>query len=95
MGLIKGVVGKVRDLVVNALGDLLGDAVGGAPGDIPLRVPVQESLPLPLDILQFFLGHGPADHVGLPQRVAGQAPEDLNDLLLVDDAAVGVGEDRL
>src|SRR5699024_4834250 len=88
-----GVVGKVVDLVVDALGHVLGNAVGGAAGDIPLRVPVEEGGPLLLDVLHLFLGHGPAHHVRLAQGVAPQLLEDLNDLLLVDDTAVGVGQD--
>ena len=56
---------------------------------------MEEGLPLPLDVLDLLFGHGPADHVGLAQGVARQAAEDLDDLLLVDDTAVGVGQDGL
>ena len=93
MSLVEGVVGEVVDLVVDALGHILGDAVGGAAGDVPLRVPVEEGGPLLLDVLHLFLGHGPAHHVRLAQGVAPQLLEDLNDLLLIHDAAVGVGQD--
>ena len=93
MGLVKGIVCKVGDLVIDALGHRLGDAVGGAAGDIALRVPVEEGGPLPLDVLQLLFGHGPADHVGLAQGIARQLLKDLNDLLLIDDAAIGVGQD--
>ena len=93
VGLVEGVVGKVVDLVVDALGHVLGDAVGGTPGDVPLRVPVEEGGPLLLDVLHLFLGHGPAHHIRLAQGVAPQLLEDLDDLLLVDNAAVGVGQD--
>ena len=94
VGLVKGIVCKVGDLVIDALGHCLGNAVGGAAGDVSLRVPVEEGGPLPLDVLQLLFGHGPADHVGLAQGIASQLLEDLDDLLLIDDAAIGVGEDR-
>ena len=95
VGLVEGVVREVVDLVVDGLGHVLGHTVGKAAADVPGRVTLDECLPLPLDILDLFLGHGPAHHVGLPQRVARQLAEDLDDLLLIDDAAVGDGQDRL
>ena len=56
---------------------------------------MEKGLPLPLHILGLLLGHGPAHHVRLAQGIARQLLEDLDDLLLVHDAAVGAGEDRL
>ena len=56
---------------------------------------MEEGGPLPLDVLDLLFGHGPAHHIGLAQGVAAQLLEDLNDLLLVDDTAVGVGQDGL
>ena len=56
---------------------------------------MEEGLPLPLHVLGLFFGHGPADHIRLAQGVTGQLLEDLDDLLLIHDAAVGSGEDRL
>src|SRR5690606_4013804 len=38
---------------------------------------------------------GPAQDVGLPQAEAGHLGRDLHDLLLVDDNAVGVGQEGL
>ena len=42
-----------------------------------------------------FLAHGLAQDVGLPQRVARHHLRDLQHLLLVDDDAVGLLQDRL
>ena len=50
---------------------------------------MDEGLALGVDDGVLFLGHGPADHVRLAQGEAGQLLEDLDDLLLIDDAAVG------
>jgi hypothetical protein len=41
------------------------------------------------------LAHGLAQHVGLPEREAGDRLRDPHHLLLVGDDAVGVGENRL
>ncbi len=95
VGLVEGIVGKLVDLVVDGHGHVLGDAVGHAPGDPPLRVAVEEGLLLPGHVLCLLLAHGPADHICLPQGVARQLLENLHHLLLVDDAAVGDGENRL
>ena len=45
--------------------------------------------------LLLLLAHGPAQQVGLAQRVAGQLLRDRHDLFLVDDQAVGLAEDVL
>ena len=89
VGLVEGVVGKVIDLVVDGLGHVLRDAVGGAALDVPGRIAVEERAPLLLDILDLLLAHGPSHHIRLTKRIARQLLEDLDDLLLVDDAAVG------
>jgi hypothetical protein len=41
------------------------------------------------------LAHGPAQHVGAPERVAGDDLRRLHDLLLVDHHAVGLAADLL
>ena len=38
--------------------------------------------------------HGAAHHVRLAKRISGKLPENLNDLLLIENAAVGDGKDR-
>ena len=95
VGLVEGVVGEVVNFIENGLGRGLGDAAGHAAPDVPGGVAVEEGLPLPLHVLGLFFGHGPADHVGLAQGVTGQLLEDLDDLLLIHDASVGTGQDRL
>ena len=90
-----GVVGEVVDLVVDGLSRRLRDAVGHTAPDVPGGVAVEECLPLPLHILGLLLGHGPTHHVRLPQRIARQLLEDLDDLLLIDDAPIGTGQDGL
>ena len=89
VGLVEGVVGEVHNFVVNGLGHCLGDAVAHTAGDLLGRVAVDEDLPLCLNDLHFLLGNGPADIVGLSHGVAAEGAENLNDLLLIDDAAIG------
>ena len=93
VGFVEGVVGKVVDVVINLFCDVLRDAVGHAPLDVPLRVAVDERLPLLLDLLGLLLGDGTAHHVSAAQGVASQLLEDHHDLFLVDDTAVGDGQD--
>ena len=95
MGLVEGVVGEVVDLVVDVLAGLLGHAPGDTALNAPLAVAVDEGLALLLNLGLLLFGDGPAHHVGLAQGVAAQLLEDADDLLLVDDAAVGDFEDRL
>ena len=95
MGLVESVGGEVQDLVVDAVRDLRRNTVRDAAGDAPLRITGDEGLSLRVDDGVFFLAHGPADHVRLPQREARELPEDLDDLLLIYDAAVGHPEDGL
>ncbi len=93
MGFVEGVFGEVIHLVIDGLGRPLGHSVGHAAWDVPGFVAVEEGLPLLLDLLDLLLAHGPAHHVGLTQGVARQVLEDADDLLLVDDAAVGARQD--
>ena len=93
--LVEGVACKGEDLVVNFVCRPLRHAARHRAGDVPLRVAVHEGGALGRDDGLFFLRHGAADHVRLTEREPGQLPEDLDDLLLIDDAAVGHGEDRL
>ena len=95
VGLVEGVVGKVIDLVIDGLGRFLWNAVGHAALDVTGGVAVEERLPLPFHVLGLLLGHGAAHHVRLTQRVARQLLEYLDDLLLIDDTAVGARQDGL
>ena len=95
MGLVEGVVGEVENLIVNGLGNLLGDAVFDGAGDVPVRIAVDKGPAFRHDDVLLLLGNGPAHIVGLAQAEAAQPPEDFNDLLLVDDAAIGDLQNRL
>ena len=92
VGLVEGVAGEIQYLVVDAVGHRLTHPIGQGSGDVPLRVAVDEGHSLRIDDLVFLLAHGPAYHVRLAQGEARQAAEYLDDLLLVDYAAVGDGE---
>ena len=89
MRLVEGVACKVEYLVVDAVGDVLGYAALYRAVDAAACVAADECDALGVDDLVLFLGHGAAYHIRLTQREAGKAAEDLDDLLLIDDAAVG------
>ena len=54
-----------------------------------------EYLSLLLHDVRFFLAHGTADDIRSAVAVSGKGTEDLHDLFLVDDAAIGHIEDLL
>ena len=93
VGLVKGIAGKAFNLLEQRLGGGLVHAAAQAAVYLHLaalpHLAVEEHLPLPLQHVVLFLGHGPADNVGPAQGVARQIPENLHHLLLVDDAAAG------
>ena len=95
VGLVEGIGGKVEDLVVNAVGDGFRHPVCHAAGDAAGLVAMDERLPLRVDDGVLFFRHGAADHVCLAEGEARKPSEYLDDLLLIDDAAVGDGQDRL
>ena len=88
MRLVESIACKVQNLVVNLVGNALRHTVGYAAADVPLRVAVDKCLPLFFDFLFLFLGHGPANHICLPQRESRQFLENLQHLLLIHNAAV-------
>ena len=57
--------------------------------------PVDEALALRVHLGVDLLAHGAAQQVGFAERIAGQHLRDLHHLLLVDDDAVGLLQDRL
>ena len=57
--------------------------------DILRRITIDEDLALRLNDLHFLLGNGSADVVCLTHGIAAQRAENLNDLLLIDNTAIG------
>ena len=92
--LVEGVACEVQYLVIYAVGHAFADAVCDRAGDAARRVAVDEGDALGVDDLVLLFGHGAAYHIRLPKREPGQTAEYFNDLLLIDDAAVGDGEYR-
>ena len=95
MRFVERVIRKVVHFVVNRLRDLRRNAVCLAADNAARRVTVQKRTALFFDVLDLFLAHRAAHHVGLPERIARQLAEDLNDLLLIQNTAVGDGQDGL
>ena len=94
MGFVERVVCKIVDLVVDILTGLGGDAIGDTAGYPPLRISMDKGVALLLDLGLLFLGDGPPYHIRLSKGVAPQLSEYLDDLLLIDDTAIGDGQDR-
>ena len=85
--LVEAVAGEELHQLEDLAGLLLADALGERAG--------HEGLALLGHDLGILLAHRLAQHVGLPQREAGEHRRHPHDLFLVGDDAVGVGEDRL
>ena len=88
MGLIKCIICKGNNFIIQRLGNLLPDTVGNTAGNSLLLITVDKDFPLRLNDLHFLLGNCTANIVRLPHGVTTQAAENLNDLLLVDNTAI-------
>ena len=91
MTLVEGVGRKAGHFVVDLVCYLLRDAVGNTPRALMagLGAAVHKMFPLGFHDGVLLFAHGAADVICLPEGEARQFPEDLHDLLLIDDAAVG------
>ena len=95
MGLVKGVVCKGDDFIIDGLAHRFRHAVGDATSNALLLVTIDEDLSLCLDDFHLFLGNGPANIIRLTHGITAQTAKNLNNLLLVDNTAVGYLQDRL
>ena len=95
MGLVKRILGKIVNLVVNQLGSRLGDSVCQASCNVSSLVTMQKGLSFLLNVLDLFFAHGTAHHVRLSKRITRQLLKNLDNLFLIDDAAICVRQDRL
>ena len=98
VGLVKGVASKSVDIIKEFLGNLAGDSIGDSPRDgdtVLIHAPVNEEIAVALKQALILLAHGPADIIRLGGGEACQVADDTDDLLLVDDDAVGNPQDRL
>ena len=94
MRLVERVVRKIIHLIIDCFRRLLRNAVCDAAGDIARGVAPDKGAALLFDVLDLLFAHGAAHHVRLAKRISGKLPENLNDLLLIENAAVGDGKDR-
>ena len=95
MGFIKSIFGEINHLIIDLIGSLFINSIGDAAGNPFGLIAVHETLALLLHDIALFLGHGAPQQVASSQRVSCQIPHNLHDLLLVDDAAIGRGKNRL
>ena len=87
VGFVEAVAGELGHELEDVLGAAAVDAVGDGALD--------EARFLLRHLLLDLLAHGAAQQIGLAEREAGQDLRDLHHLLLVDDDAVGLLQDRL
>ena len=91
MALVECVGRKAGHLIINFVGYFFGDAVCHAAGALVAGVgaAMDEMLPFGLHHGVLLFTHGAADIICLAERETSQLPENLHDLFLIDDAAVG------
>ena len=89
--------GGVRfvEAIAGELGHQLEDIIGLRRFDALGLGARHEALLLGIHLRLDLLAHGAAQQIGLAQRVAREDLGDLHHLLLIDDDAVGLLEDRL
>ncbi len=87
MRFVKAVLGKGNHLIKQLLGNCRTDIMGRCPGDKGFTVLFHFG--------NFLFAHRPPQQVGLTEAVAGQVLSNAHDLLLVENRAVGVFENRL
>ena len=90
-----GVGGRVRfvEAVAGELGHQLEEFFGLLCVEALLFRAAGEALALLVHLLHFLFAHGAAEEVGFAQRVSGDEICYLHHLFLIDDYAVGFGED--
>ena len=86
VGLVEGVVRERQQNVP--------EHVDGFLVEPPLLHALAETLVVGVQLRLLLLAHGAAEHVGGTQRVPGELLGDRHHLLLVDDQAVGLPQDR-
>ena len=95
MRLVERIAGKVNHRIEDMIRRLLVNSLRGAAGYILGRIAVHEITAFLLHDMLFLLAHRAADKIRAAQRIAAQIPDDLHNLLLIDDAAVSRLQNRL
>ena len=93
--LIESILRKVCHLIVDLVCDLLGNAVGDTARNPLFHISVNEILALFCHNRSFLLGHGTAHQVASSKSIACKITDDLHNLLLVYDTAIGRLQDGL
>ena len=95
VGLVKRIVCKGNDLIIQRLRHILTDAICNTSGNSLFCITIDKHFSFCLDDLHFLFGNRPADIIRLTHGITTQPTENLNNLFLVDDASVGDLQNRL
>ncbi len=88
VGFVESIFGEVDHVVKNAVCHLLVNSLGNTARHSLSLISVDKILPLLLHDGVLLLAHGTAHQVASAHGVPAQIPDDLHDLLLINDAAV-------
>ena len=94
MCLIKCIVCKIYDLIIDRLRSCFADTLSHSAGNILRRVTVNEYLAFLFNDLHLLFGDGSADVIRLSHGITAKGSEYLNNLLLIHDASVSNLQNR-
>ena len=89
MGLIESILGKIRHLIKDPVGRRLINTVGNTAGHTQFIIAVHKVLAFLRHHIRFFLRHSSPHKVASSQIITGQFHNNLHDLFLIDNTAIG------
>ena len=95
MSLIKGVVAKIHDFIVDRLSHILRNALRHGAGYISFGITIDKGLSVGHNDFCFFLGNGTTDIVRLTHGISGKTSENFYNLFLIYNAAICHFQNRL
>ena len=94
MGFIKGVLGKIHHFIIDLGSNLLRNPLCHASRHLLLFISVNKVGALLFHNGLLLFAHGTPHQIAPSQGIASQVADDLHDLLLVHDTAIGRLQDR-
>ena len=89
MGFIEGILGKIRHFIKDSVGCCFINAIGDTARYTKFLIAVDKILALLGHNIGFFLGHSSAHKVTSAKIIAGQLHNDLHNLFLIHNTAIG------
>ena len=95
MGLVEGVFCKIHHVIINTACHLFADSLGNTAGHALFLISIDKVCALLFHNRLLLLTHGTAHKVTSPKGIPAQIPDNLHNLLLIDNTAIGRLQNRL